>query len=91
MARQGYSFLPKPTSIVPQPSTVPKKAFAKLSRTCNFGERYTDRATCVPSKRPGQWRLGGKVGGLVERLPGRLLLHRRRYNWDDSEDCDNDL
>jgi hypothetical protein len=27
---------------------------------------------------------------LVERLPGRLLLHRRRYNWDRSEHCDND-
>jgi hypothetical protein len=27
---------------------------------------------------------------LVDRLPGRLLLHRRRYNWGDSEDCNND-
>jgi hypothetical protein len=26
----------------------------------------------------------------VDRLPKRLLLHRRRYNWDDSEYCDND-
>jgi len=32
----------------------------------------------------------GKGWRLAERLPGRLLLHRRRYNWDDSEDCDND-
>jgi hypothetical protein len=27
---------------------------------------------------------------LVDRLRGRLLIHRRRYNWDGSEHRDND-
>jgi hypothetical protein len=37
----------------------------------------------VATRRKG-WR-------LVDRLPGRILQHRRRYNWDDSEDRDNGI
>jgi hypothetical protein len=67
-----------------------KKDLRQISCTCNFGERFSDRGNLCAFK--ASWSVATRRKGwrLVGRLPGRLLLHRRRYNWDDSSDCDND-
>ncbi len=68
-----------------------KKAFAKFLAQVTVGESISRagnlrafKASWSVETQRKRWRLG-------DRLPGRLLLRRRRYNWDDSEDSDNDL
>jgi hypothetical protein len=87
--------------ITPAPSDMLLKVWLEPSLFCFDGDGDRHEAGFGESiLRPGNlcafkasWLVATRRKGrrLVDRLPGRLLLHRRRYNWDDSEDCDNGL